>query len=346
MRLGTMTSWRTTLALAAMTALLATAALAAACSDDDSAKNAKSNASTSDDPLAAIFGDPKTFGAQELKVQEKVRDCMVAQGFKYTPIDPTASSNVQTIDLGSDDFVKQNGFGISTFVDGFAFAGGAQQITRIQDPNSAYLETLNTADRMAYQKALFGDVPTQQDGAGGGQTIRIDGDTVGGCLGKANKEVRGDQPLNDPGLQDKLKQLSDRIDADPRLLAAGKNWSACMAKSGYNYTNEDGARAYIQRRTKDVTGKDPGTGVGGGGARGGGIAVTSEVHAPGSSPQATPTPSYDVVALHQLQDEERKLASASLDCRKKTMEAVEKKVRKEYEEAFLRDNPQLVNGSK
>ena len=74
------------------------------------------------------------------KQQEAIRDCMVEQGFEYTPADPRGG-NVQRfeVDINTNDeeWVKENGFGIST---GFGGPGEGDRAPADDgdDPNAAY----------------------------------------------------------------------------------------------------------------------------------------------------------------------------------------------------------------
>ncbi|MFN0147308.1 MAG: hypothetical protein ACKVT1_12420 [Dehalococcoidia bacterium] len=276
-----------------------------------------------------IFGSSESFRSDELKVQAGVKQCMEAQGWKYTPIDPAAGS-VLNIDFGSESFVKENGYGVTTLY-GKGFGG----FTAAADPNAAYLESLKPADREAYQEALYGELPEPAP-TGGVAVSGFAGFAASGCLGEANKAIRGDLAEPDPKLFDKLQELETRIHADPRLVKATGAWSACMAKQGFTYRDEDAVRKDLQARLQKITG-DSGIVIGGSGAI---------VSIPGSTGGDTPKPDYDEAALSALQDEERRIASAGFTCRKEHLNGVEKTVRKDLEAAFVDDNASLLEGLK
>ena len=89
---------------------------------------------------------------RQSQVENKIRDCMKAQGFDYVPIDPFAQQQALTgkARQSEEDFIKDFGYGISTL-----FGRGSQQA----DPNDKVRASLSTADRAAYDRTRYGDNP-------------------------------------------------------------------------------------------------------------------------------------------------------------------------------------------
>ena len=85
-------------------------------------------------------------------VENRIRDCMRAQGFDYQPVDPFAQQQALTgkARITDEEFTRQFGYGISTL-----FGKGNQQ----SDPNERIRRSLSSADRAAYDRALGGDNP-------------------------------------------------------------------------------------------------------------------------------------------------------------------------------------------
>ena len=260
---------------------------------------------------------------------------MVEQGFEYTPADPRGG-NVQRfeVDINTNDeeWVKENGFGIST---GFGGPGEGDRAPADDgdDPNAAYRESLSPEQQEAYDKALFGerandDQPGLDSKSGGGGVIvgSVNGeDAIGGCFGEA---IREGDPLQDTELADALDQLGQQIRNDERVVKANQEWSACMADGGFTYESRDAAIRDISSRFNEILGLEVPDGD-----RGGIVIVQA-----GDDPNAT----YDQEALEELRQEEIRIATASFECAKDTIAEVEPKVREEYEQQFLEDHPELA----
>ena len=88
--------------------------------------------------------------ARQSRVEADIRDCMKNQGFDYVPVDPVAqrAALFGSSRLSDLDFAKQFGYGISTL-----WGRGHGQA----DPNDRLRVTLSSADRRAYDRALWGE---------------------------------------------------------------------------------------------------------------------------------------------------------------------------------------------
>lgn len=269
----------------------------------------KSNDAPQD--VEAQIGLGSREGIMELqsRVEGRIRDCMKAQGFDYTPVDPFAQQQALTgkARLTDEEFVKQFGYGISTL-----FGRGNPQA----DPNERIRQSLAAADRAAYDRALGGDNPgaTFAEAADAG-----DFTDLGGCTKQAGDAVLGGAAvLNE--LVGKLDELDQRIIEDQRMVKATEKWAACMRDKGYKYDESDAIDEDLQRRFQAIVGV---------GVRPGATSVP-----PGTS--------YDRAALAALQREEVKLGNADLECEKREITPVEQKVRPQYEKEFRRQNSKLL----
>ena len=245
----------------------------------------------------------------QARVENRIGDCMKAQGFEYVPVDPFAQQQAVTgkARISDEEFTKQFGYGISTL-----FGKGNQQ----SDPNERIRNSLSSADRAAYDRALGGDNPevTFAEAVDSG-----DFSELGGCTKEASEAAFGGAAVL-TSLVEKLDGLDERIVQDQRMVKANEKWAACMLEKGYRYEEPDAIDEDMTERFQSIVGA---------GVR------------PGTStiPQGA---SYDRAALASLQAEEVKIANADLECEKQEIEPVERAVRPQYEEQFRKENQQLL----
>jgi hypothetical protein len=263
-----------------------------------------------EDTLLGI--DQEGITARQSRVESAIRDCMKSQGFDYVPVDPSAQRAAITGSsrLSDADFIKQFGYGISTFWG----RGGAQA-----DPNARIRASLPPADRRAYDRALWGE----NRGATFSQAVdNGDFTKLGGCTRKATTAVfGGTRVLTD--LQTKLDQLDERILEDQRMVRAVEHWAECMAAAGYRYEDPDDIDGELFDRMEKIVGPLPGAFATG--------------PAPGERPRR-----YDHAALASLQREEVAIARADYACERKHITPVEAVVRPQYEARFRRANQALI----
>jgi hypothetical protein len=263
-----------------------------------------------EDKLLGI--DQEGITARQSRVEASIRDCMKADGFDYVPVDPSAQRAAITGSsrLSDEDFLKQFGYGISTFWG----RGGAQA-----DPNARMRASLPPADRRAYDRALFGE----NRGATFSQAVDSgDFTKLGGCTLKATNAVFGGARVL-TRLQGKLDQLDERILQDQRMVKAIERWAECMAKAGYRYEDPDDIDGELFDRMEKIVGPLPGQFATG--------------PAPGEKPRR-----YDRAALAKLQRDEVALVSADYGCEREHITPVESVVRPQYEAQFRRDNQALI----
>lgn len=198
------------------------------------------------------------FGLTEAEIARRVdategliAQCMTAAGFEYFPVDiatarAAMASNSKPSGLTGDEFRKQFGYGITTL-----YARPATQATlSLGKRNAAYKAGLSTADRVAYERTLYGENPNYTF------VVALDQEDfsqVGGCTRAAvqlifSKEEVGTSFVN------YQNSAGARIDADPRVIAAYQDWASCMRQAGYAYNNPGEIDADLVARLDKVTG--------------------------------------------------------------------------------------------
>jgi hypothetical protein len=244
----------------------------------------------------------------QARVENRIGECMRAQGFQYQPVDPFAQQQAITgkARITDEEFTRQFGYGIST-----VFGKGSQS----SDPNERIRSSLSGADRAAYDRALYGDNPvTFQEAVDSG-----DFSELGGCTKEASDaSFGGGAVLNQ--LVERLDGLDERIIQDQRMVQANEKWSACMQEKGYRYEEPDAIDEDMTERFQAIVGS--------------GIRPGTSTIPPGTS--------FDRAALTALQEEEVRIANADLDCEQQEIEPVEREVRPQYEEEFRKENQRLL----
>ena len=179
-----------------------------------------------------------------------IAQCMTAAGFEYFPVDYATArkamdSNSKPSGVTADEFRKQFGYGVTTLVTGKA----TQSTLSVGKRNAQYKTGLSTADRVAYDRTLYGEntnitfvVALDQE----------DFSQVGGCTRAAvqlifTKEEVGASFVN------YQNSAGSRIDADPRVIAAYRDWSSCMRQAGYSYNNSGEIQADLVTRLDAIT---------------------------------------------------------------------------------------------
>jgi hypothetical protein len=253
---------------------------------------------------------PEGIMERQSRVENRIRDCMKAQGFDYIPVDPFAQQQALTgkARLSEDEFIEEFGYGISTF---FGRSGAPP------DPNERIRKSLSTADRAAYNRALWGE------NAGATFAEAVDSGhfgELGGCTKLASEAVFGGGAVL-TALVAKLDELDSSILEDQRMVRAEEKWSACMSERGFRYEDPGDIEGAIERRFESIVG----------------VGVR-----PGATAPPDPGTSYDPAALTGLQRDEVRVANADLECEKREITPVELVVRPQYERTFRRDNRKLL----
>jgi len=90
------------------------------------------------------------------------------------------------------------------------------------------------------------------DGSAGPKTFRRQPIPKGGCLWEGLHSLTTDESGTDTA-DEILFAAYGRSQADPRVIAIFKKWSACMAQSGYKYSDPMTANADPRRMTSETT---------------------------------------------------------------------------------------------
>jgi len=190
-------------------------------------------------------------------IESLVRCCMTNAGFEYSPVDYTTvrkamDTNSKPSGLTGDEFRAQFGYGITTLYagpDSQAVIGSGQQ-------NIRYRDSLSPADRVAYERTLYGENPEATFAVG------LDDENfaaTGGCTKFAVAQVFTPDQLG-ASFVNYQNATGVSIDQDPRIIAAYKDWAGCMRSGGYNYNNTSEIDADLATRLHDITGgADPAT---------------------------------------------------------------------------------------
>ena len=234
-------------------------------------------------PLQELFGgveSPAEARAKQLENEEFVAQCMRDEGWEYTPVDYTAQFNDQAFeDPAEPGYGEKYGYGVvrsyeiyewpylddeGNYTDG-GFGGG------FEDPNADYVNSLGQDEMNEYYAALYGDQSNQEasiDPATGEEIYVAPPLEEQGCYGKAQQEVYGDQPFNDPDFGQRFDELTQELENDPALEDAEIDWSDCVyeADAAYDFYGVEDARMYIDGLLAEAKGLetlpvDPDTGM-------------------------------------------------------------------------------------
>ncbi len=308
------------------------------------------------DTLADFFGgsdDPEQAQAQyreqEARLQEAVRLCMAEEGFDYIPVEPPADDYVFD-DSTQEEFAAEQGFGITTWV------GNEDEFVESDsewvDPNQEIVEAMSDSEREAYYEALYGSEEEQQEGT----TVEVDPETGeevyfqegfgAGCYGEAAEAEYGGQDDLWEELGPEVEAMYERMQADPRIVEANQEWSACMADEGYDYESPDAMYETVftefQTRLDEIVGPNGGYVDPFEGWTEEEISAffeektEDEINAFFEETQ-NQEPDYDQEALAALQEEEIELAVLTARCSAR-MEDVFREVSEDYEADFVNEH--------
>ncbi|MGH9002366.1 MAG: hypothetical protein ACRDYV_04490, partial [Acidimicrobiia bacterium] len=268
------------------------------------AKSEATNLATIDEQIGI---DEEGILERQVQAENKIRDCMQAEGFEYVPVDPGAqqAAMVGRSGMSSEEFEKQFGYGITTLYE--------QRFTQtVAGPNQEIRAALGETERAAYDRALYGDDPTAtfQLALDNGDFTRL-----GGCTKQATAEIFGGTAVIQT-LQTLLDDVDEKIFSDSRMVKAVEKWSACMDDAGFDVSEPDEVDAILEQKLEDIVGP-PDERV---------------------APVAGQDPPYDGAALRALQQEEVDMVAADVVCEKEHLAVIEEKVAAEYEAEFREEN--------
>ncbi|MEM8925681.1 MAG: hypothetical protein AAGD35_19420 [Actinomycetota bacterium] len=222
-----------------------TAGCAASTNDDATPSGAAS-------PLDAYLGRTTDLSSDEIqefqRAEDLIAECMRAEGFEYQPLDVDGivtfydpEQDFAGLEYGSEEWIERFGFGVTTLLP-VALEGADYnplKVDELIDPNQSYVSSLDDAGRNAYYDALTGS----QDG------------TDQGCAGSATSGADdGSAVENDfyAVFGDRLLELQERIDADPRVIEDQKRAARCIAEKGSPYTTSDGLASHLYALQEEI----------------------------------------------------------------------------------------------
>lgn len=188
------------------------------------------------------------------KVEALISKCMRDQGFQYIAVDAGTVRKGMSADktmpgMSEEEFVNRYGFGVSTM-----YTGAPPQLARGYSPakvglgerNIEIFKNLSPADRVAYNRALFGE-NSDASFAVGLETENFS--RTGGCTRTAIAQVFKPEQLKATYYNPK----DALINKDPRMKAALRQYAAEMRKAGYDYNHPDEIEADIRERLAALT---------------------------------------------------------------------------------------------
>jgi hypothetical protein len=218
---------------------------------------------------------------------------MTAAGFEYSAVDSASvvaamSSDKSAQGVRSEDFVKQFGLGITTQLDKPIVTFGAGPT------NMAALAALAEPDQVAYRRALWGDALEWNHARA---IEEEDFSSTGGCTRSSAEKAYSATEL----AGGYVNPDDQKLEQDPRMVAAIAKWSTCMKDAGFTYDRPIQVEDSLQERLDAITqGQDP-QGL--------------------SGPAAT--------QLKDLQGEELAVAAALTTCEEANIETVQAQVETE-----------------
>jgi len=209
------------------------------------------SSTTPDLPGIQAFGlTDEEFTANAEAVETSIASCMRDAGFEYVPVDVTAILDIAKWlrtepNVSREEYKSKWGYGISTRFDNPAREVG------LGPQNLRIYEDLSEADKIAYDRTLFGD---DRDAT---FAITVDDENftnTGGCTRKAVEEVFPPEMMSASFVNPK----DVLVESDPRVVEADEKWVDCMAEDGYDYEDQDEIIEEYEERFDVVTdGEDP-----------------------------------------------------------------------------------------
>jgi hypothetical protein len=233
----------------------------AACGGDSGTAAEDDLRNPTNSPLAKLLGfdtSPAEQRAKDLEMQDVIAECMRGEGWEYTPVDWNAQNSF------SDEWEEQMedplaygekyGYGV---VRQYELGNDVPDTGGMEDPNWDYVQTLSEDESEQYYASLYGQSPEITDP----EEFVPPPLEEQGCQGKAQLEVFGDSPWNNPDISAALEEMYQDMADDPRIADANEAWAACMAEidESYEWANPDEIWGYLYERLNELQGIDNGT---------------------------------------------------------------------------------------
>jgi hypothetical protein len=239
--------------------------------------------------------------------EEALAVCMKKEGFDYFP--ESANIPSDALDGGTSNrkaFVDKYGYGVSTLI--------TPPKKGTKSKNQAYVEKLSVSDKRAYYIALLGQEP---DKAGSNANAALNPKS---CIGKVTSQLFGDISKLQ-GLITKYQDIQKRIDSNPKVVRAMRDWSACMKKGGYTYTKDTSVPEEFSTKLGKLYSSPPS------------ILGTAD------------SSSIDVAGLESLKKLELSTSKVDWDCSKQHL-GVRDQIASELQKKFIDENKAALNDFK
>ena len=337
--------------------------------DDGGDTNDSGDIKLADSPLDEFLGVPSfdpsdaeasqaQFEEQERARQEAIAACMRAEGFEYTPTDPSQYSFFEDEDgpsWGSKEWVEKFGYGVTTMAfsqsevgpdligyDDSQFGNGA--FDPEDDPNFAYTQSLSEAEQEAYEEALYGDQPEFDPETMTDEEINavFENHEFTGCQNEGQLEGDfGKQQAFYQEFGDEMDAMYEAMESDPRVLEAEAKIEACVIDKGAEYVSEQDSYEFYEDALEPMRsrlyGQFDDAAISGPDVESMSEEELEEFYNNLPQPELT---AEDKVVLAELQQEEITSAVASFECGGGFENQIElfNDLRIDYEQRFLDDN--------
>jgi hypothetical protein len=203
-----------------------------ACSSEDSQRADPSQSTFEDAAAKALRGAATaeaTRGPDDFEqVQRFLIDCMRTAGFTYHPVRAPVTQG-SALGLSDRQFKLKYGYGVSTLID----YRQAESSRTAEDPNTAELDGMSEAQRVAYWQAR-----RECD-----RRIVIEL----GVIPPGPLILRSGSPLDRA-----LKGAFEAAEADPRVAEISAKWAMCMRRQGFNYSRGEALGQELSMRAAPV----------------------------------------------------------------------------------------------
>ena len=236
--------------LASLVGFVAIVVVAGACGGSDQADQVSLDYTES--PINELLGiDIALRGGDLVELERRaeagVVECMLGSGFEYVAIDFASQFEPESgaEDPDSRAYAETNGYGISIRPD---FDAPAPR--DIVNPNDEIRNQLSEPEQQAYQEALYGPAPPDDE------PIPVEQRT--GCVATAYADVyaaRAELGVVEAFFGDfgsELAELENRFRSDPRFLELEEQWATCMANKGFPVAVREEIFVELDRRMSEV----------------------------------------------------------------------------------------------
>lgn len=274
-------------------------------------------------PIGAFFdgGFDDALAEYTTRVEEAIVVCMAEQGFRFAVSENGRVNEIEARqnELTTREWTAQYGFGISTSFDSIAR-------NQTSDPNVEIFFSMSESEREVWSQTLSGgDIGAALGGDFGSRPLEDQG-----CIGQALIDTGGQEAIEGLSTFGDIYEEGEAALFDTReMVEASDAWARCMSEAGFlNYANLDDPEDEISERLGVVTAPLS-------------AAIDNlsdeegEALISGESLDLEDLPDLDVQALRDLQDDERALALADLDCYEAEVQAIFEPLRDDFENGLL-----------